>query len=356
MSHSIAIIGAGLLGRLLSWRLLRRDHRVTLFEAGQLDQPRCAAHTAAAMISPLSEAVVSNTRIYQIGLHSLSLWPQWIKELNSASCGNHIAYANPGTLAVAHPQDHAELRQFKQDLQNILKSEDTSTWLEREDIQAREADLAQFHSALYLPGEAYLDNRQLLKSLLENILALGGQCRDKYPVMDCNQSTDKFNLQSYDYVVDCRGIGAKRDCPGLRGVRGEVMWVHCPDVQFRHAIRLMHPRYKLYVVPKPDHHYIIGATEIESEDLSPISVQSMLELASALYTIHPAFAEARVVETDVNLRPAFVDNEPKVLMQDKVIRVNGLHRHGYLLAPTIVNDITAWISGDNPGQFWSYYQ
>ena len=64
----------------------------------------------------------------------------------------------------------------------------------------------------------------------------------------------------------------------------------------------MHPRYKLYIVPKPHGRFIIGATELESEDRSPMSLQSLLELGSALYTLNPAFAEARILELDANLR------------------------------------------------------
>jgi len=82
--------------------------------------------------------------------------------------------------------------------------------------------------------------------------------------------------------------------------------------------------------------YIIGATEIESEDMSPISVRSSLELLSAVFTVHPNFGEARIVNTETNCRPAFRDNLPRIENEDKLTRINGLYRHGYLLAPAIV--------------------
>lgn len=356
MSKGIAIVGAGLLGRLLAWRLSEQDVPVTLFEKDTLQNSRPAAHTAAAMISPFSEVVVSNKTVFALGQHSLKLWPQWIEELN-ASCRltNAVTYANPGTLALAHPQDQSELLQFKQDLQGILGSQDESQWLENSDIKKRETDLHHFQSALYLPNEAYLDNRQLLSALVKNITANGGNIVENCPIEDCSKPIDNFQPDKYDLIIDCRGLGAKPTVANLRGVRGEVIWIHCPEVNFQHAIRLMHPRYRLYLVSKPNNHYILGATEIESEDLSPISVQSSLELNSALYSIHPAFAEARIIETDVNLRPAFNDNNPKVTINNNVIEVNGLYRHGFLLAPTMVNDIVAWINNDKPSEFWSFY-
>ena len=356
VTKSIAVLGAGLLGRLIAWRLLQNHHHVSLFEAGDFSKPRSAANTAAAMISPYSEAVVANKTIYSIGMRSLELWPQWIAEINQQSSQQvAIVYANPGTLVVAHSQDHAELQQFKQDLVSVLGTDDNSHWLDRASLQNYEADLSHFNQALYLPDEAFLDNRALLNNLLSIIQNLGGNCIDSTPIAHANQTANRYRPEDFELIIDCRGLGAKQDWPNLRGVRGEVMWVQCRELQFRHAIRLMHPRYKLYVVPKPNHHYIIGATEIESEDLSPISLQSNLELASALYSIHPAFAEARIVETDVNLRPAFLDNEPRIQFEDNVIRINGLYRHGFLLAPTMVDDTINWINGDKLSPYWSYY-
>jgi glycine oxidase len=108
----------------------------------------------------------------------------------------------------------------------------------------------------------------------------------------------------------------------------------------------------LYIVPKPGHRFIIGATQIESEDRSPVTLQSSLELSSALYTLSPAFAEARILELGVNLRPAFMDNMPRVDRQPGLIRANGLFRHGFLLAPAVVSYVLACIQNtpDKPFQ------
>lgn len=345
----IAIAGAGLLGRLLAWRLLRRGHRVSLFEAGGFEQPRSAAHTAAAMISPLSEVVSSEPLIYHLGMASLSIWPQWLRELNS-DLARPVQFGSKGSIVVAHPQDAAELQQFKYDLQTRLQQDDTSHWLHQYELTELEPDLAHFPEALYLPGEAHLDNRHLLDCLLDQIRQLGGHCVDNTPVNFPDGQPDIPG--EFDYVIDCRGMGSKAEQPGLRGVRGEVMWVETTEVQLQHAVRLMHPRYKLYVVPKPNHRFIIGATEIESEDRSPISLQSTLELASALYTINPALAEARVIETDTNLRPAYTDNLPRILVTGSCISINGLYRHGYLLAPVMVDHLSEFIDKGNRGHFW----
>ena len=175
-SLSIAIAGAGLLGRLLAWRLLKLGHRVCLFDKDDFHQPRSAAHTAAAMISPLSEVVVSERAIYDMGIRSLQIWPHWMAELNAAA-PQPVHYAAPGSLVVAHPADMAELEQFYSDLKFHLGEDNNARWLERRDLQSLEPDIAgQFDRALYLPDEAYLDNRHLLARLLEEIQTLGGEC------------------------------------------------------------------------------------------------------------------------------------------------------------------------------------
>ena len=101
---------------------------------------------------------------------------------------------------------------------------------------------------------------------------------------------------------------------------------------------MLHPRYKIYIVPRPNDRYIIGATEIESEDMSPMSVRSSLELLSAVYSMHSGFSEARIVNSVTNCRPALRDNLPKIEQSDKMTCINGLYRHGYLLAPAVVEE------------------
>jgi glycine oxidase len=152
----------------------------------------------------------------------------------------------------------------------------------------------------------------------------------------------------FDWVADCRGLGARGELPALRGVRGEVLRLHAPEVALRRPVRLMHPRYPLYVVPRPHGHYVVGATSLESDDLSPPSVRSLLELLSAAYTLHPAFAEARLVSATVNCRPAFPDHLPRLAWQRGLLRANGLYRHGFLLGPALVEAAAALLCGTPP--------
>ena len=115
-----------------------------------------------------------------------------------------------------------------------------------------------------------------------------------------------------DVVVDCRGWAAREALPELRGVRGEMLLVRTREVTLTRPVRLLHPRIPLYIVPRADGVFMIGATMIESAETGAVSVRSAIELLSAAYALHPAFGEAEILEMSADVRPAYPDNEPRI--------------------------------------------
>lgn len=370
----IAILGGGLCGRLLAWRLASINNtnitsneidngiinnaeieniELHIFEKGSLnpnlsDTHKAAAFTAAAMISPSSELVSSELEIFQLGLRSLTLWPTWLKQLH---CLQY--FHQHGSLVIAHPNDQAELRQFEGDLtfklQQLSSKQACNNQHESAHYQLLKSPLqlktlepnlgSQFQQGLFLHDEAHIDHHPVLNKLVEEAEALGAHFHQYQAV-----EVDDSKLADFDLIFDCRGLGSKHSSNNkgkIRGVRGEVIWLESKEITINRPIRIMHPRYKLYLVPKPNNQFIIGATEIESEDQSPISLRSSMELMSALYAINPAFAEARILHQDQNLRPAYLDNLPKIQQSESkrhqpVISINGLYRHGYLIGPALI--------------------
>jgi len=165
----------------------------------------------------------------------------------------------------------------------------------------------------------------VLPKLHERIIAAGG--------------TIKFNSEPAlsdieGIVIDCRGLAARDAAPELRGVKGEMILIETDEVELARPVRLIHPRWPLYVIPREDNLFMLGATSIEAEDTG-VSVRSALELLGAAYAVHPAFAEARIVEFGSGLRPAYPDNLPRITLGKDGILVNGLYRHGFLLAPAL---------------------
>jgi glycine oxidase len=134
----------------------------------------------------------------------------------------------------------------------------------------------------------------------------------------------------------------------VRGVRGEIIWLHAPGVHLLRPVRLLHPRHRVYIVPRPGDRFVVGASEIESEDRSPVSLRTAVELMSAAHSVILELAEARIVHMESNLRPALPDNEPHTHIEPGLLRINGLFRHGWLLAPALVQDALGALGLDTP--------
>ncbi|MCE1162977.1 MAG: glycine oxidase ThiO [Thiomonas sp.] len=343
-SATVAIAGAGLAGRLLAWRLLGAGVAVTLVDARARTDRDHAAGVAAAMLAPYAELVVSDAHLFALGEEALALWPQWLAELR-AQTGKTVDFRHEGSLVVAHAPDHAGLAHYADLIRYRLPAGDRREAVRSLDgagiAELEPAMAGRFERGLWLPQEGQLDNGQLLDALedaiLQGMARVGGRWLERTTVDRVEAQTvhtlDGVAVRA-DAVVDCRGVYA--DWPGLRGVRGEVLTVSCPAVTLRRPVRLIHPRYMLYIVPRSGGRFVIGATELESQDTGPITVRSMLELASALYSVHPAFGEGHIVRAATSLRPATDDHQPVWAQRDGVWHLNGLYRHGFLVAPAMV--------------------
>jgi len=191
----------------------------------------------------------------------------------------------------------------------------------------------RFAGALYFAQEGHLSPEPALHFLLEQAQAAGAEVKlgeGEYPA-------------DAELVIDCRGLAAKDDLPSLRGVRGERIVVKSREVILSRPVKLLHPRFPLYVVPWGNGVYMIGATVIESEETGPITLRSALDLLSAAYALDPAFAEAELVLQGAGARPAFPDNRPRIMVDRRYIYVNGLYRHGFLLAPVMAELVANYI-------------
>ena len=330
----IAVVGGGLLGRCLAWRASRAGARVALYDAASSRGEDSAAWVAAGMIAPTTEAIDADSQIASMGEHSLSLWPRWLAELPLP-----VFYRDDGTLLLWHRENSGEAVRA----QRILASRQSHASVKRlEGVQVGELEPClgtRFSRGLYIPGEAQLDNRVVLEAVAIALEQSGVECHWRTFVPD-------GTLPDAGVVVDCRGTGAKRDWPQLRGVRGEIVRLHAPEIELHHMLRLLHPRYPVYIVPRAEGRIVVGATCIEGDDRSPVSVRGALELLTSAYSVLPALAEARILEFNTQVRPALPDNLPALHFdhERKVLYVNGLYRHGFLLTPTVVGEVLALLS------------
>ena len=304
----INVIGAGIVGTWQALMFAKAGCKVTLHERGDASMTQATSHWAGGMLAPHCESETGEPLIARLGLRSLELWREEIPQTPFN-----------GSLVVAHPRDRADFERFARLTGGHQR-------VGADELAALEPDLhGRFPEALYFAGEGHVEPRRALPTLHARLAAAG------VPIeFNCKRAPQDFN----GTVIDCRGIDARDACPGLRGVKGEMIVVESREIALSRPVRLIHPRWPLYIVPRADFCFMIGATTIERED-DGVSVRSALELLTAAYALHPAFAEARIVEIGSGLRPAFPDNLPRVVTGDARIVVNGLYRHGFLLAPAL---------------------
>ncbi len=271
---------------------------------------------AGAMLAPNCEKESADACIRVLGLRGIEAWRALYPGTGTS-----------GTLVVAFHRDRAELDRF-------ARMTEDHTRLSPEELARIEPALTdRFAGALHYADEAHLSPEPALRFLLEQVRAAGVEVKlgeGEYP-------------ESAEIVIDCRGLTAKPDLPTLRGVRGERIVVKSREVALERPVRLLHPRFPLYVVPWGHGTYMIGATVIESEETGPISLRSALDLLAAAYALDPAFAEAELVMQGAGARPAFPDNRPRIIARGRYIYVNGLYRHGFLLAPVMAEMVADYL-------------
>jgi glycine oxidase len=314
--RKVVVVGAGVLGLWQALLIARAGHSVRLFERSAAPFADAASRFAGAMIAPDCEGEAAPEIVQQLGHHGMELWQALGPELTVA-----------GTLVVAQPRDQADLTRFSRTTHGFETVDETG-------VAALEPDLAgRFPRGLFFPREAHMPTPAVLDFLLD-------ACRAAGVVVAFGEAWDGdvgAARRAGEVVVDCRGMAARSDLPGLRGVRGERLVVASREVRLSRPVRLLHPRHPIYVVPWGDGRFVVGATVIESEDAGPATVRSALELMGAAYALHPAFGEAEIVEIGAGVRPAFADNVPRVVVEEDgaLYRVNGAYRHGFLLGPVL---------------------
>lgn len=315
----VRIRGAGVAGLTLAHELAGRDAEVTVVE--RRDQiAGNASWQAGGMLAPWCESESADAAVLALGRTAADWW-------QAALPGQVV---RNGTLVLAPPRDGAELDRF-------ARRTEGWTAVDADAIATQEPDLSgRFRHGLHFAGEAHLDPRKTLRALQARLAAGGVRFEFGHGAVHLHGTAD--------IEADCTGMAAA--LPGLRGVRGEMLLLRCTELSLSRPVRLLHPRFPVYVVPRADHLFMIGATMVETDADGPVSARSMMELLNAAYAVHPAFGEATIVEARVGIRPAYADNFPRVTRQGKTVSVNGLYRHGFLLAPAMARQAADMILGE----------
>ncbi len=296
-----SVIGSGVTGLCVATLLAERGETVEIISH---EGHTPASHWAGGMLAPWCESESAPAQVITLGRHSAGWWQQRVSDVEQQ-----------GTLVVAPARDGAELDRFARMTEN-------HRWVQPETIEPHLA--GRFARGLFFAAEGHLDPRQALAQLADRL-------RQAEVQFHCGPPAGR--------VIDCRGYQAADSLPQLRAVRGEMLILQTHDITLTRPVRLLHPRFPCYLVPRAEGHFMLGATMVESSDNSTISARAMMELLSAAYAIHPALAEARILESGTGLRPAWPDNLPEIRCHNGIWYLNGMYRHGFLLAPMMAEQL-----------------
>lgn len=309
----VQVIGAEIVGLTAAFEFARRGVDVELVERREGPGLGCSYY-AGGMISPWCERQAAEPIVTELGIEALDFWTRTLP----------VATIN-GSLVVAPPRDRPDVVSFAKRTSEFEECDSRR-------IGEIEPDLAdRFPYGLYFPKEAHLEPRDATAAL--------GQALQAMPNVTLRWSTEASGDETgFDWTIDCRGFAAKPDLPHLRGIKGEMLVLRTKDVSLSRPIRMLHPRRPVYIVPRTDpHEFMIGASMVENEEPGRITARAMMELLGSAYTIHPAFGEAEIVEIGGDVRPTYPDNLPRFVLRDRRLSINGLYRHGFLLAPALAS-------------------
>jgi len=352
----VAIIGAGVVGLGIAWRLA--GHAVVeIFERGAAGSG--ASHAAAGMLAACCEAEPGEETLIALGRESQARWPAFAEELSRVS-GIDVELRCEGTLVLAlTADDQAEIGhrlEFQRQLDLPLE------WLSAAATRAREPHLAgKIAGALFSPEDHQVDNRKLVQALRIAAEAAGVRLHEHRPVKEIlvqgGQARgvvfDDRTIAPADIVVLAAGAWSRSigglppdRRPPVRPVKGQMLALRMDAA----APLLNHVLWApgAYLVPRRDGRLIVGGTVEEKGFDETITAGGMLTLLEAAWRAVPAVEELPVDEIWVGHRPGSRDDAP-ILGRgplEGLFYATGHHRNGILLAPVTADAMARLILDD----------
>ena len=353
---TVGIVGAGVCGLGIGWRLAAAGCRVDIFDR---DEPgRAASWAAAGMLAAQAEAEPGEETLLALDLESQRQWPGFAAELTKAS-GVSVDYRDEGTLIVALDRDDAEALRFNYDYQRGQGL--AVEWLSGAEARKREPFLSpNVCAGVYSPGDHQVDNRKLVEALVQACRAAGAALHvgAEVQAMDIEAGRarglvlagDDAGPRRYDVVVLAagawsRGIAGLPDAlkPPVRPLKGQMIAAQMDpgDPLLRHVVWAP----GVYLVPRNDGRLIIGATVEEKGFDSSLTAGGVLDLLRSTWEALPGMTELPIVEMWVGHRPTSRDDAPILgpTPVEGLVMATGHHRNGILLTPVTADAVSHYI-------------
>ena len=360
----VIIVGGGVIGLAIGWRLAQAGRDVTILERDQAG--RGASWASAGMLTPLAEVRFEEEELLKLGLHALETFPTFIAELESDT-GLEVDYREDGVLMVGITQDDVSYLRFRYDYQNDLGL--PVEWLTGREARNCEPMLSgRVSAAVWCPGDHQIDNRKLIVALEAAFRKHGGVLKEQTLVVGVEIRGSKVlgvrvkgELLQSDIVVLAAGSWSGRipglpedACPPVRPVKGQILRMQMNEGWTLHRI-VWYTRTEsstlAYLAPKGDGTLVLGATSEEMGFDTKLTAGGIFELLRAGSEAVPGIYDLPIIESGAGLRPGSRDDGPilgKTPIEGLLV-ATGHFRKGILLAPITANTITELVmTGETP--------
>lgn len=355
----IVIIGGGICGLGIGWRLVEQGADVTIIERDKAGQ--AATWAAAGMLAPQAEAEHGEEALLPLALESRAMWAAFARDLTAAS-GIDVDYRTEGTMVVSLDRDDREYLESRYDYFRTLGLD--VEWLSGYAARQKEPHLARAVSgAVYSALDHQVDNRLVATALRAAYLAAGGILRENLTVDEVLVSDNRVTgvragdeKIAADSVVLAAGAWSRNLAgipdearPPVRPLKGQMVSVAMDprNPLIEHVIwgpgNGIVP--SIYLAPKGDSRLIIGATVEEMGFDTDMTAGGLFELLRTAWEVLPGIYDLPIVESWAGLRPASRDDAPILgpTPVDGLVLATGHHRNGILLAPVTASKIADYL-------------
>lgn len=354
----VAIIGGGVIGCALAWRLARRGYDVVLFDAGE--PGRAASWAAGGMLSPLAEAVQPGPFL-DLAVASLARYPEFVRALLDAT-GTSPDYRTAGKLQLALDDTQVETLRAQRRWQHAAGHR--TEWLDAGAARALEPALTPVvRGALLLPDDHSIDPRLLTSGLraaavrsgarvyahtrVISVLTTGDAPRHVTGVRLADGATQRAHHAIVAAGAWSGGIdGLPRALP-IEPVRGQMLALRPERPRIDHVLLTE----RCYLIPRSDGRVIVGSTMERAGYQAETTDAALAALREAAIAAVPELARAGVAESWAGLRPATPDALPVIGTDPEVaglVYATGHFRNGILLTPITVELVEALVAGMEP--------
>jgi glycine oxidase len=349
----VVVIGGGLIGTSISWRLRQAGLDVAVIVG---ERSAAASGVAAGMLAPVTETTFTEQRLLDLNLASLSRYADFVAELEMASDLPTGLRRTPNLSVAYDADDAARLATFADFLARVGHPAERLT--SRESRRHEPLLAPTIRSGLLVEGDWSCDNRLLWRALIKaahrtGVRELPGfvhRVTSSKGVVTGVELADGSRIGA-GWVVVANGAWAGQidglpDVP-VRPVKGQIVRLDPgrlpgPSLTIRAYVRGA----EIYLVPRESgREVVLGATVEELGFDHRVTAGAVYELLRDGRTVMPMSAEYALAETSVGWRPGTPDNAPILGRCDMegLVLATGHYRNGVLLTPITADVITALI-------------